>query len=108
MNFEYLCDTYGITHKPTTIKNPQANAILERVHQVLGQMLRTSEINVANSVTPDDVDVFLDNGAWAICFTYHTVLKASPGAAIFGWDMLFDIPFIAGWNKIGYLANCAS
>jgi hypothetical protein len=64
-------------------------------------MLRTSEINVANSVTPDDVDVFLDNGAWAICFTYHTVLKASPGAAIFGWDMLFDIPFIAGWNKIG-------
>ena len=29
------------------------------------------------------------------------VLKASPGAAIFGWDMLFDIPYIADWNKIG-------
>ena len=28
------------------------------------------------------------------------VLKASPGAAIFGRDMLFDIPFIANWNKI--------
>ena len=27
--------------------------------------------------------------------------KASPGAAIFGWDMLFDIPFIVNWNKIG-------
>ena len=39
--------------------------------------------------------------AWAICSTYHTVLKASPGAAIFGRDMLFDIPFIADWNKIG-------
>ena len=24
-----------------------------------------------------------------------------PGAAIFGRDMLFDIPFIADWNKIG-------
>ena len=33
--------------------------------------------------------------------TYHTVLKASPGAAIFGRDMLFDIPYIADWNKIG-------
>jgi hypothetical protein len=33
--------------------------------------------------------------------TYHTVLKASPGAAIFGQDMLFDIPFIANWKKIG-------
>ena len=33
--------------------------------------------------------------------TYHTVLKASPGAAIFGRDMLFDILFLADWNKIG-------
>jgi hypothetical protein len=29
------------------------------------------------------------------------VLKDSPGAAIFGRDMLFDIPFIADWQKIG-------
>ncbi len=29
------------------------------------------------------------------------VLKASPGAAIFGCDMLFDIPFVADWRKIG-------
>ncbi len=83
------------------IKNPQANAILERVHQVLGQMLRTAEIDMADSVTPNDVNVFLDNATWAICSTYHTVLKASPGTAIFGRDMLFDIPFIADWNKIG-------
>jgi hypothetical protein len=29
------------------------------------------------------------------------VLKASPGAAIFGRYMLFGIPFIADWQKIG-------
>ena len=74
---------------------------MERVHQLLGQMLRTADINMANSVTPDDVDVFLDNAAWADCSPYHTVFKTSPGAAIFGQDMLFDIPFIAEWNKIG-------
>jgi hypothetical protein len=55
---------------------------------------------MTKTVTPDDNDVFLDNATWAICSTYHTVLKASPGAAIFGRDMLFDIPFIADWNKI--------
>jgi hypothetical protein len=27
LNFEYLSETYGIKCKPTTIKNPQANAI---------------------------------------------------------------------------------
>jgi hypothetical protein len=68
---------------------------LERLHQVLAQMLRTSELDKAETITPDDVDVFLDNVAWAICSTYRTVLKASPGAAIFERDMLFDIPFIA-------------
>ena len=101
LHFERLCDSYGIKRKPTTVKNPQANAVLERVHQVLGQMLRTAELDMAESVAPDDVDVFLDNAAWAIRSTYHTVLKASPGAAIFGRDMLFDIPFVADWAKIG-------
>jgi hypothetical protein len=29
------------------------------------------------------------------------VLTASPDAALFGQDMLFDIPIIADWQKIG-------
>jgi hypothetical protein len=45
-------------------------------------MLRTAELDMAMTVTPNDVDDFFDNAAWAICSTYHTVLKASPGAAI--------------------------
>ncbi len=54
---------------------------------------------MAELVKTSDIDVFLS--AWAVCSTYHTVVKASPGAAIFGQDMLFDIPFIADWQKIG-------
>jgi hypothetical protein len=112
LHFEYLCESYGITHKPTTVKNPQANGILECVNQVLGQMLCTAELDMADSVTPNDIDVFLDNAAWAIHSTYHKVLKASPGAAIFGQDMLFDIPFVADWCKIGErrqsLTNCGN
>jgi hypothetical protein len=64
-------------------------------------MLRTADIDMADSVAPSDIDAFLTNAAWAIRSTYHTVLKASPGAAIFGRDMLFNIPYIADWNKIG-------
>ncbi len=88
-------------HEPTTVKNPRANGILECVHHVLGQILHTAESDMANSVTPNDVDVFLDNAAWAVRSIYHMVLKASPGAAIFGQDMLFDILFMADWHKIG-------
>ncbi len=90
-----------IKHKPTSVKNPQANAILEHIHGVLGNMLHTSELNMAESVKDSDIDVFLSDAKWAIHSTYHTVLKASPGAAIFGQDMLFDIRLIADWQKIG-------
>jgi hypothetical protein len=106
LHFETLCKSYGIKYKPITIKNPQVNAICEHIHQVLGTMMRTSEIDMAKSVEPADIDTFVDSAAWAICSTYHTVLKASPGAAIFGRDMLFDIPFIADWRQIGEFRQC--
>jgi hypothetical protein len=64
-------------------------------------MLRTSELNMAESVKASDINVFLSDATWSVRSTFHTVLKASPGAAIFGQDMLFDIPFIADWQKIG-------
>jgi hypothetical protein len=67
LNFEYICITYGIKYEPTTVKNPQANAILECLHQVLAQMLCPAELDMAKTVTPHDIDVFLDNVAWAIC-----------------------------------------
>ncbi len=63
LHFKYLCELYGIMRKPTTVKNPWANGILEHVHQVLGQMLCTADLDMANSVT---LNVFLDNAAWAL------------------------------------------
>jgi hypothetical protein len=84
LHFRSLCDTYGIKRKPTSVKNPQANAILEHIHAVLGKMLRTSKLDMAETVKASDINVFLSDATWAVRSTYHTVLKASPGAAIFG------------------------
>eukprot|EP00956_Cyclotella_meneghiniana_P015231 scaffold23138_cov41-Cyclotella_meneghiniana.AAC.1 len=66
-------------------------------------MMRTAELelDMADSVSPNDIADFLNDAAWAIRSTYHTVLKTSPDAAIFGRDMLFDVPFLADWKKIG-------
>ncbi len=63
--------------------------------------MHTFELDTAKMVKASDIDVFLSDTTWAVCSTYHTVLKAYPGAAIFGRDMLFDIPFIADLQKIG-------
>ena len=83
------------------IKNPQANAILERIHQVVTNMMRTSSLDMHDTCTPDMIDDCISNIGWAIRSTHHTVLGSTPGAAIFNRDMLFDIPHIADWSKIG-------
>ena len=77
LHFQYLCKSYGLKRKPIMIKNPQANTILERVHGVIGSMIRTSEIDMAASVNLDDVDNFFSNASWAIRSTYHTVEMCS-------------------------------
>ena len=63
--------------------------------------MRTSNLDMSETVNDEMIEDFLVNAAWAICSTYHTVLKSTPGAAIFGRDMLFDIPYVADWNVIG-------
>jgi transposase InsO family protein len=37
-------EDYGVKAKPITVRNPQANAIVERVHQVIGNNLPTFEL----------------------------------------------------------------
>ena len=39
--FRELCDDMGLKRRPSNAWNPQSNAIIERVHQVLGDNLRT-------------------------------------------------------------------
>ncbi len=64
-------------------------------------MLWMSNLDMQDTVNAEMIDDFLVNAVWAICSTYHTVLNSSPGAAVFGRDMLFDIPYIADWTAIG-------
>eukprot|EP00804_Cyclotella_cryptica_P008943 CCRYP_012032-RA/>CCRYP_012032-RA protein AED:0.23 eAED:0.23 QI:0/-1/0/1/-1/1/1/0/121 len=99
LHFETLCDSYGLKRKPTSVRNPQANAILERVHQTIMAMLRTADLDMADTISESDIADFLTNVTWAVRSTYHTVLKTSPGVSIFGRDMLFDVPYIADWSK---------
>ena len=101
LHFEGLCDSFSLQRSPSSVKNPQSNAILERQHAVIADCMRSSSLDMRDTVTPDDIDDFVVNVAWALRSTYHTVLKTTPGAAIFGRDMMFDIPYLADWTEIG-------
>ena len=60
-----------------TIKNPQANSILERVHQVLGIILRTKNLQKYDFDDMDPWSELLGSVAWAIHSTHHTTNKTS-------------------------------
>ena len=44
--FQEMLESYGIASKPTTVKNPQANAMHERAHLLIAEMSRTQKIKV--------------------------------------------------------------
>ena len=48
-----LKNEYGIIRKIITTRNPQANSIIERIHQVVGDMIRTRAI-FGRKDLPDD------------------------------------------------------
>jgi hypothetical protein len=95
-----MSEDYGIKKKPITVRNPQANAIIERVHQTLGNILRTFELQNFYLDENDPWIGILSATAFAIRSTYHTTLKATPGQLVFGRDMIFNIKHIANWQAI--------
>jgi hypothetical protein len=70
--FKLMCNKNGIKTKPTTSHNPQANAIVERVHKVFNDMLRSFDLennheNLEEQVD-DPFDDFLQSTAWLTCY----------------------------------------
>ena len=100
--FQELLRSYGIESKPTTVKNPQANAVLERTHQTIADMLRSYNLTDRGlrEVTDDEIDGILNNICFALRSTFHTGVGATPAQLIFGRDMLFPTKFVANWKQI--------
>lgn len=98
--FDKLRQNYHMKKKRSTEYNPQSNGIVERVHQVLGDMLRTFELEERELDDSDPWAEFLSAAAYAIRSTVHTTLEASPAQLVYGRDMFLPIAFEADWQRI--------
>jgi hypothetical protein len=98
-----LLKEYGPTYVHVKgTDNPQSNGIIERIHQVVGNALRTYKLE---AVDRDDDDsnpwsAYLASVAWAVRSTYHTVLNTTLGQLVFGRDIVLPIQFQADWAQI--------
>jgi hypothetical protein len=59
----------------TTAYNPQANGIIERVHLVLADALRTYELQERELDPSDPWSSLIVSASFAIRSTYHTTLR---------------------------------
>jgi hypothetical protein len=93
----------GILPRPTTVKNPQANAVCERVHQTIANAIRaeirsTPPANVANAI--EMVETIIASASYAVRSAPHKTFGISPGAWAFGRDMLLPIPILTDLAQI--------
>ncbi len=101
--FQIELEKYGLHKSPSNKKTPTSNAICERMHQSVGNILRTmSTLNPPTALETGKlmVDTALANTVFALRASCHGGLKATPGSLVFGRDMILDIPVVADWITI--------
>ena len=91
---------YGITRRPITTRNPQANSILERAHQTIGNILRTFQVNNHELEQDDPWTGILLAVIFAMRSTVHTTTQATPMQLVFGRDAIMNLTFDANWHLI--------
>jgi len=92
---------YGIKRKLISARNPQANSIVERCHQVIHNMIRTFEIKDSRDINPHYGWLgVLSAVRQAMRSTVHTTTRATPTQLVFGCNALLNILFEANWNYI--------
>ena len=97
--FAKMChNDYGLKSKPITTRNPQSNAIIERMHQTIGNIIRTFDVsNIVNNYPWSGI---LAVTMFAVRTTYHTILQASLIQLVFGQDAILNTKHIANWEHI--------
>ena len=101
--FTSMLEKNNIQSVPTTIKNPQSNAIVERMHQTINTMIAISlQENPPRSVEEGSYLIHRKCAAaqYAVRATVHSRLHYSPGELAFGRNMLHPFASPVDWNKL--------
>ena len=96
---KYLIETeYYITPKPRTLGNPMSNAVLERVHQVLGNLVQNFNISTQTYVDKNNPWTgILAAAEFAIFSTTNRQKGYSTVQLIFDCDMILSIKDMVYW-----------
>ena len=98
--FTPLLKEFYIKPVLTSVKNLQANATVEWLHQVILNMLVTKDLDNKVFEYIDPWGETLSYIAWAIRDSYHLTIMATPGQDVFGRHMLFNLTSVVDWRVV--------
>ena len=101
--FQLTLHQLAIQSVATTVKNPQANAICERMHKTCGDMIRTLMREQPPSTMAsafDMIDAVLAASQQSLRTVVHRTLGILSGSLVFGRDMLVPIPVLTDMEVI--------
>ena len=99
-DFVPLLKDWSIRPQCTTIKNPQSNSPIERIHQVLRHMLLTKNLKEKIFDYIDPFGSILASVAWAVRASYNSSTDSTPAQLVFGRDMMFNIQTLVNWKEL--------
>ena len=91
---------YGNKTKPDSSSNPQADTIIERIHQVLGNLIHSFNLHDTYVYDAEPWMVIIVTEAFGVRATYHRTEQKNPGQLLFGQDMILQINHLENWRLI--------
>eukprot|EP00957_Ditylum_brightwellii_P067113 5093812-Ditylum_brightwellii.AAC.1 len=88
---EMIQREYRVTKRPITAQNPQANGIVGRIYQTIGNMLCTFCVHSTKSDEEDPWSGILGAVMFATRATIHSISRATPAKLVFGHDAMLNV-----------------
>ena len=95
-----MANDYGIPCNSISIRNPKGSVIVERVHQTIGNIIRTFKIQEMDLDDENPWEGILSSTMFAIRSTVHTTTQHTPSQLVFGRDAILNINQEANWQLI--------
>jgi hypothetical protein len=104
-DFQQILVVNGVKVVPMTMKNPQSNTILKRIHHTAGNIIHTlthahppANLQVANQVVDSALSTTTMHALQ--CSMHYALVGMLPGAFVYQRDIFLNISLIANLQMI--------
>ena len=95
-----MANDQGVPSNSISVRNPQANTIMERVHQTIGNIIRTFKIQEMDLDNENPWRGILSSTMFAIQSMVYTIMQHTTSQLVFGRDSILNINQEANWQLI--------